>query len=71
MEDKNSCNENSAAPSSDTKSLNDGVSGLAVAVERCPLCSESKRPYYCKDCVERGKFTLSSATYPDRSVSLL
>ena len=31
--------------------------GLAVAVERCPLCLRSRRPIYCKDCVNSGNFS--------------
>ena len=34
--------------------------GLAVAVERCPLCMRSRRPFYCKDCVNTGNFSRNS-----------
>jgi len=63
-----SCFESTAPLEFDTDTLIESASGLSVAVERCPLCSECKRPFYCQTCVERGKFIHSNATYPDRSV---
>ncbi|XP_076463904.1 beclin 1-associated autophagy-related key regulator-like [Babylonia areolata] len=34
--------------------------GLAVAVERCPLCLRSRRPFHCKECVKSGNFSRST-----------
>lgn len=50
------CSEDSASGSGTS-------SGLTVAVERCPLCDCRRRPFYCKICVNEGKFIHSSATY--------
>lgn len=63
-----SCSESTEPLEFDKDTLIESSSGLYVAVERCPLCSESKRPFYCKRCVETGKFIHSNATYPDRQV---
>lgn len=63
-----SCSESTAPLEFDTDTLIESCSGLSVAVERCPLCSESKRSFYCQRCVEKGKFIHSNATYPDRQV---
>lgn len=60
-----SCSENKAPLEFTTGLITTYTGGLSVAVERCPLCSEAKRPFYCKKCVERGKFVHSNATYPD------
>lgn len=45
-----------------TDSLVDSIfgDGIAVAVERCPLCLRSRRPFYCKDCVNAGNFSRNS-----------
>ncbi|XP_067682187.1 beclin 1-associated autophagy-related key regulator-like [Haliotis asinina] len=34
---------------------------LTVAVERCPLCTTSRRPFYCSGCVNKGSFVHSSS----------
>ncbi|XP_052272133.1 beclin 1-associated autophagy-related key regulator-like isoform X2 [Dreissena polymorpha] len=49
----------------DLNELIESSVGLSVAVERCPLCSEAKRPFYCQRCVNEGQFIHSYATYPD------
>ncbi|XP_033735061.1 beclin 1-associated autophagy-related key regulator-like [Pecten maximus] len=41
-------------------------SGLKIAIERCPVCEYSKRPFYCKICVNQGLFVHSKGTYPER-----
>ena len=33
--------------------------GLLIAVERCPLCERTKRPFTCQNCVEKGDFVHS------------
>ncbi|XP_064601890.1 beclin 1-associated autophagy-related key regulator-like [Liolophura sinensis] len=38
----------------------DSCLGLSVAVERCPLCCSSRRPFYCKTCILDGQFPHSS-----------
>ncbi|KAL8611017.1 hypothetical protein ACOMHN_042633 [Nucella lapillus] len=43
--------------------------GLAVAVERCPLCFRSRRPLFCSECVRSGKFSKSSGE-PERYADL-
>uniref|UniRef100_UPI00358F4885 beclin 1-associated autophagy-related key regulator-like isoform X1 n=1 Tax=Myxine glutinosa TaxID=7769 RepID=UPI00358F4885 len=45
----------SAGPES-LSSLTDGPLGLAVAVERCPLCGSSRRRLTCARCAQRGDF---------------
>ncbi len=40
--------------------------GLTVAVERCPLCSMTRKPFTCQKCVERGNFTHSNGRNPER-----
>lgn len=40
--------------------------GLKVAIERCPVCDYSKRPFYCQTCVNQGNFVHSEGTYPER-----
>ena len=61
-----SCLENTAPLEFTTASLIVSKEGLQVAIERCPLCSEAKRPFHCTKCVASGKFIHSNATYPDR-----
>lgn len=61
-----SCSESGEPLEFYTQTLINSTGGLSVAVERCPLCSESKRPFYCRKCVESGKFIHTNATYPDR-----
>ncbi|XP_071786705.1 beclin 1-associated autophagy-related key regulator-like [Asterias amurensis] len=34
--------------------------GLIIAVERCPLCERTKKPFTCTKCVEKGDFIHSS-----------
>ena len=43
-----------------TTSFDDGNGAISVAVEKCQLCTASRRPFYCKDCVRKGDFTHSS-----------
>ncbi|WAR20091.1 BAKOR-like protein [Mya arenaria] len=60
-----SCSDTEAPTEFNTKSISQSLSGLSVAVERCPLCSEARRPFYCKGCVNEGQFHHSTARYPD------
>ena len=43
-----------------TTSFEEGNGTISVAVEKCQLCTASRRPFYCKDCVRKGDFTHSS-----------
>ena len=40
--------------------------GLTIAVERCPLCSMTRKPFTCQKCVERGNFSHSNTRNPER-----
>ena len=40
--------------------------GLTIAVERCPLCSITRKPFTCQKCIERGNFTHSNSRNPER-----
>ncbi|XP_022097355.1 beclin 1-associated autophagy-related key regulator-like [Acanthaster planci] len=35
--------------------------GLLIAVERCPLCERTKKPFTCQKCVEKGDFVHSNS----------
>ncbi|XP_041351323.1 beclin 1-associated autophagy-related key regulator-like [Gigantopelta aegis] len=39
---------------------------IRVAVERCPLCMSTKRPFYCTVCVNDGVFEHSTSQFPER-----
>ncbi|XP_070577873.1 beclin 1-associated autophagy-related key regulator-like [Ptychodera flava] len=39
---------------------------IGIAIEKCPLCSNSKRSFFCKLCIEQGDFTHSSGRNPHR-----
>ncbi|XP_045173264.2 beclin 1-associated autophagy-related key regulator-like [Mercenaria mercenaria] len=65
-----SCSDNTAPLEFNLDTLIESKEGLQVAFERCPLCSESKRPFHCTKCVANGKFIHSNATYPDSYESL-
>lgn len=48
----------------------DGI--ISVAVERCPLCGGTRKPFYCKDCVRSGNFSHSSpSSNKERLLALL
>ncbi|XP_072027451.1 beclin 1-associated autophagy-related key regulator-like [Amphiura filiformis] len=40
--------------------------GLTIAVERCPLCFMTRKPFTCQKCVEKGNFTHSNGRNPER-----
>lgn len=40
--------------------------GLKIAVERCPLCCRTGRPFYCSNCVNSGIFAYSKPSVPER-----
>ena len=41
-------------------SVEDTSNAISVAVERCPLCSCSKRAFHCSKCLNKGDFIRSS-----------
>lgn len=44
----------------------DDAEGLSVAVERCPLCSTSRRRLTCARCVQAGDFVYFSGRNSER-----
>lgn len=46
----------------------DDAEGLYVAVERCPLCSTSRRRLTCARCVQAGDFVYFDGRNAERSV---
>lgn len=44
----------------------DDAEGLSVAVERCPLCSSSRRRLTCARCVQAGDFASMDGRNPER-----
>lgn len=44
----------------------DDAEGLSVAVERCPLCSTSRRRLTCARCVQAGDFVYFSGRNAER-----
>lgn len=62
--EENSCRENISPEKVDCTALIESAGGFSVAVERCPLCSESRRPFYCSSCVNNGHFIHSNSTFP-------
>ncbi|KAM8833129.1 beclin 1-associated autophagy-related key regulator [Synchiropus picturatus] len=44
----------------------DDVEGLSVAVERCPLCSTSRRRLTCARCIQAGDFIHLDGRNPER-----
>ena len=49
-----------------SSSLEDSDVAISVAVEKCQLCGATRRPFYCKRCVETGDFTHSKHRIPER-----
>ncbi len=43
-------------------SFEDSNGAISVAIERCQLCSGSKRTFYCTNCLKKGHFTHSRTT---------
>lgn len=39
------------------------LSVWSIAVEKCDLCDYSKRPFYCKSCINSGNFCYSTSLY--------
>ena len=64
--EENSCKKTEVQEKADCKALIESAAGFSVAVERCPLCSESRRPFYCSTCVNNGHFIGSNSTYLQR-----
>ncbi|XP_078000477.1 beclin 1-associated autophagy-related key regulator-like [Glandiceps talaboti] len=60
------CSEDSTKSISKSSDVITVSSGVSIAVERCPLCSNSRRTFSCKNCVEQGNFTHSSGRNPER-----
>ena len=46
-------------------SFEDANGAIIVAVERCQLCSGTKRTFYCKECILRGHFVHSKTKTPE------
>lgn len=40
-----------------------GSGPVSVAVERCPLCSGTRRPFYCSSCLNRGLYAHSNGRH--------
>ena len=61
-----SCASSSLAPTdfNISTSFEDANGAIIVAVERCQLCSGTKRTFYCKECIQRGHFVHSKALPP-------
>lgn len=64
--EENCCVESRSPEKVDCKALIESAVGFSVAVERCPLCSESRRPFYCSSCVNNGHFIHSNSRYLQR-----
>lgn len=50
-------------------SLEDSNGAIKVAIENCQLCGSSRRPFFCKDCVNKGRFSHSKCKTGERWVS--
>ncbi|XP_013387967.1 beclin 1-associated autophagy-related key regulator isoform X2 [Lingula anatina] len=48
-----------------SSSFEDTEGGISVAVERCPLCRNSRRPFTCQRCLRDGNFAHSKCENPD------
>ena len=62
-------NQSSLAPTDFnlSTSFDDNGGAITVAVERCQLCTRSKRPFFCTLCIQRGDF-VHSKNKQERSV---
>ncbi|KAK3093517.1 hypothetical protein FSP39_016691 [Pinctada imbricata] len=66
MAASSSCESNLAPTEFDVSSSSGSSSGLSVAVERCPLCDCSKKPFFCRTCINNGLFVHSKGSFPVR-----
>jgi len=48
--------------------LEDASSRLSMNLQKCPLCHNSRRIFYCRQCVQNGDFIHSNTVYSERYV---
>lgn len=48
--------------------LEDASSRLSMNLLKCPLCHNSRRIFYCRQCVQNGDFIHSNTVYSERCV---
>ncbi|KAH0952400.1 hypothetical protein HN011_010263 [Eciton burchellii] len=46
--------------------LEDASSRLSMNLQKCPLCHNSRRIFYCRQCVQNGDFIHSNTVYSER-----
>lgn len=51
--------------------LEDASSRLSMNLLKCPLCHNSRRIFYCRQCVQNGDFIHSNTVYSERCVPFL
>lgn len=51
--------------------LDDVSSRLSVTLLKCSLCYNSRRVFYCKQCIQNGDFIHSTSVYSERYIFLL
>lgn len=51
--------------------LEDASSRLSMNLLKCPLCHNSRRIFYCRQCVQNGDFIHSNTVYSERCVFIV
>ena len=51
--------ENFADDESNKNVHGNGIGGMCIAFEKCPLCFTARRPFTCERCLEKGDFSHS------------
>ncbi|CAG2054163.1 unnamed protein product [Timema podura] len=49
-----------------SSSIEDSGSRLSLALEKCPLCNNARKTFYCVQCIQNGDFFHSNNHYADR-----
>ncbi|XP_064484934.1 beclin 1-associated autophagy-related key regulator-like [Ornithodoros turicata] len=63
-----SSDESNGAPTdfNVSSSLESSNGRSSVVTERCPVCAQYRRVYFCPECIQKGDFTHSKAKYLER-----